>query len=150
MQYLTWFAGLAIVWVIFQYVFIGSSRSIPIIKDIKIHIDEFKSNHVVIVQHQQVPFVLVHRSKEQIKKLKNQHLGTKPLRSVMDEYFIALAIGTNYGCIVTAYNQEQLKESCSTATYDYSGRSILGDNEALKVPEMTYNKHTQFFNITMK
>lgn len=150
MQYLTGCAGLAIVWVIVQYVFIGSSRAVPIIKHIKIHIDEFRQHDVVVVQHQQIPFVLVHRTAKQIKQLNSKYLENNPLRSIKDEYFIALAIGSDYACIVRAYEEQQLKESCSDAIYDYSGRSILGDHKALKVPKMIYNQHTQFFNITMK
>lgn len=149
MRYLTWVAGLAIVWVIIEYVFIGSSRSIPITKYINIHIDEFNQQGVAMVQHQQLPFVLVHRTSEQIEALKSKY-QTNPLRSIKDDYFIALGIGTDFGCIVSAYKNEQLKETCSTTTYDYSGRSSDGNYQALKVPEMTYNQQTHFFNITMK
>ncbi len=149
-QYLTWLGFLAITWVILQYVFIGSSRAIPIIKTINIHIDEFKQHDVVMVQHQQLPFILIHRTPKQVAALKQKHPKADALRSVKDEYFIALAIGTDYGCIVLKHKQEQLKESCSAALYDYSGRSVSGNNDPLRVPKMTYNEATKLFNFTLK
>lgn len=147
---LTWIGGLAIAWVILQYIFIGSSRSIPIIKTIKIHINEFKQHDVAMVQHQQVPFLLIHRTSKQIADLKAKHAGTNALRSIKDDYFIALAIGTDYGCIVSKHKNEQLKETCSAALYDYSGRSLFAKNDPLIVPKMSYNQTTQFFNLTLK
>lgn len=140
----------AVVWVILQYVFIGSSRSIPVIKTVKIHLDEFKQHDVVMVQHEQLPFILIHRTPEQVAVLKQKYPNSDALRSVNDEYFIAFAIGTDYGCIVLKYKDEQLKESCSTALYDYSGRSVSGKNDPLIVPEITYNKTTKFYNLTLK
>ena len=150
MQYLTWLGALFIIWVILQYVFIGSNRAIPITKHIKIHINEFKQHDVVMVRHQQLPFVLIHRTPAQLDMLKVKYGDNHPLRSIRNEYFIALAIGTDFGCIVASYRDNQLKETCSGALYDYSGRSISGKNEALIVPQMTYNKDNQFFNLTMK
>jgi len=147
---LTWMGGLAIVWVILQYIFVGSSRSIPIVKTINISIDEFKQHDVVMVQHQQLPFVLIHRTPKQIETLRSQYSGYDALRSIKDDYFIALAIGTNYGCIVSKYKHQQLKEMCSDARYDYSGRSISGHNDPLIVPKMTYNETNHFFNLTLK
>jgi len=147
---LTWMGGLAIVWVVLQYMFIGSSRSIPIVKSIKINIDEFKQHDVVMVQHQQLPFILIHRTAKQIEALKSQYSGNNALRSIKNDYFIALAIGSNYGCIVSKYKHEQLKEMCSDARYDYSGRSLSNNYDPLIVPKMTYNQTTHFFNLTLK
>ncbi len=149
-KYLTWLGALAILWVMFEYMFIGSSRSIPIIKSIKIHVDEFKQHDVVMVQHQQVPFVLVHRTAQQIKQLKETYQGDNALRSLSDEYFIALAIGTNFGCIVAKYQQNLLKESCSQAVYDFTGRSLSKNDKPLIVPPMTFNSTNKFFNLTLK
>jgi len=112
--------------------------------------NEFKQHDVVMVQHQQVPFILIHRTPKQITELKAKYAEANALRSIKEGYFIALAIGTNYGCIVLKYKQDQLKESCSTALYDYSGRSLTGKNDPLIVPKMTYNQSTQFFNLTLK
>lgn len=149
-QYLTWFGALAILWVLLQYIFIGSSRSIPIIKYIKIHTDEFKKNDVMIVQHQQVPFVLINRTQQHINQLKQTYKTEDALRSISEDYFIALAIGTNYGCIVTKYKQDTLKETCSQTLYDYSGRALNGEHKPLTVPQMTYDPKTQFYNLTLR
>ncbi len=150
MQYLTWFGGLAIIWVILQFLFIGSSRSIPIEKTIKIHLDEFRQHAVKVVQHQQIPFVLIHRTEQQILQLEENHQNNA-LRSIQREYFIALAIGTDLGCVVLEHSEDVLKESCSQALYDFSGRPI-GNNkiEPLNVPLMTYNKQSQLFSLTLK
>jgi len=149
-KYLTWLGALAILWVMFEYMFIGSSRSIPIIKSIKIHVDEFKQGDVVMVQHQQVPFVLVHRTEQQIKQLKETYKEGNTLRSLNDDYFIALAIGTNLGCIVAKYEQNLLKETCSRAVYDFTGRSLSKKEKPLIVPPMTFDSSNQFFNLTLK
>lgn len=150
-RFLTWLGALALVWVIFEYMFIGSSRHIPVVKYVKIHIDEFKQHDVTVIQKQQIPFVLIHQTDDQIKQLMAKYPSSIS-RSVEPGYFIALAIGQELGCVVLKHKEGVLKESCSDATYDYFGRSLTSSalSDALKVPEMSYNKETRFFNLTLQ
>lgn len=143
-----WIALLAVFWVVFEYIFIGSSRAIPIQKFIKIHLSEFKPSGIKIIQKQEIPFVLIHRSKATISQLKQSYLDN-PLRSISEEYFISLAIGSDLGCVVTQYQNDQLKESCSYTFYDQSGRVLNKQLAPLIVPKMSYNEVTQYYNITL-
>ena len=105
--------------------------------------------------------LLIHRSKQVIKALNNQkkdlqdansissrqpEYARNTLRSRDERYFVAYGLGTDLGCQLEADIEHTLRESCSTASYDYAGRAISGKNRFLnlRIPDYTFN---QTFNV---
>jgi len=62
-------------------------------------------------------------------------------RSLDKQYFVAFATGTDLGCPLEAGEGFRLRESCSTAAYDYAGRAISGDSQFLNlsIPDYTFS-----------
>lgn len=71
------------------------------------------------------------------------------LRSRQPEYFVAYALGTDLGCLLTAFD-EQLGEICGPARYDFAGRSLRGEHvfQNLAVPD--YNFDDDFNTLTIR
>jgi hypothetical protein len=101
--------------------------------------------------------LLIHRSKQVIKALNNQkkdlqdansissrqpEYARNTLRSRDERYFVAYGLGTDLGCQLEADIEHTLRESCSTASYDYAGRAISGKNRFLnlRIPDYTFNQ----------
>jgi len=72
-------------------------------------------------------------------------------RSLQKIYFIAIAIGTDYGCPIKIENQ-YLRESCSDAFYDYSGRALKASRSYrnLTVPEYRFADDYNSVTITLQ
>lgn len=129
---MTWIAVLFLAWIIFEYIFIGSSRSIPVEKHIVIHQSEFNANKAVIIQKQSIPLLLI---------AKNKFNGLKQNR-------MYLALGEE-GCVVLPINSNELKESCSEARYDLQGESLSEYKKPLLTLQYHYNKSTQNYSVTL-
>jgi len=65
-------------------------------------------------------------------------------------YFVAYALGTNLGCPLQVVDGNRLKESCSSAMYDFSGQPVGEDKNftALHVP--VYNFCDNFSCINLR
>jgi hypothetical protein len=63
------------------------------------------------------------------------------LRSRSEEYFVSYALGSDLGCPLEAVNEQSLRESCGSASYDYAGRAINGQNrfQNLAIPDYNFN-----------
>ncbi len=105
--------------------------------------------------------LLIHRSKQVIEDIKNSNkalqdansnLSHQPnyarntLRSRDERYFVAYGLGTDLGCPLVGDIEHTLRESCSTARYDYAGRAIIGNSRFLnlRIPDYTFD---QYFNV---
>jgi hypothetical protein len=63
------------------------------------------------------------------------------LRSRHAGYFVAYAIGTDYGCPLVADSEYSVRESCSEARYDFAGRALRAQNQFqnLAIPDYNFN-----------
>lgn len=127
-----WVAFLFLAWVTFEYIFIGSSRSIPVEKHLVVKQSEFITNKIVILQKQSIPLLLI---------TKNKLNGLK-------ENKIYLAIG-NEGCVVLPISNSELKESCSNARYSIDGRSITQNVKPLISLKYHFNSNTKIYSLTL-
>lgn len=64
------------------------------------------------------------------------------LRSIHPEYFVGYALGTDLGCPLTA-DEIGLRESCSSARYDFAGRALRGETrfQNLAIPDYTFSNN---------
>ena len=68
-----------------------------------------------------------------------------PLRSRDPEYFVAYALGTDYGCPLVV-EAGRLRESCGSAAYDFAGRALIAESrfQNLPIPDYTFDpEHTR-------
>ena len=74
-----------------------------------------------------------------------------PLESVTDapQYLVAYALGTYLGCPLEVVDEQYLKESCSSASYDFAGKPLDNNQNftALAVP--VYNFCHDYSCITL-
>ena len=69
--------------------------------------------------------------------------------SQVDDYLVAYALGTNLGCPLQQIDGLKLKESCSGAQYDFSGKPVNQQGfTALRVP--VYNFCEDFSCIKLR
>ena len=63
------------------------------------------------------------------------------LRSRHAGYFVAYAIGTDYGCPLVAGSEYSVRESCGEASYDFAGRALRAQNQFqnLVIPDYNFN-----------
>jgi hypothetical protein len=68
-----------------------------------------------------------------------------------EDYFIAYAIGTNLGCPLQEVAGHKLKESCSSAEYDFSGQPVGIEKRftALHVPVYNFCDDFSCINLRM-
>lgn len=72
-----------------------------------------------------------------------------PLRSKHPDLFVSYAVGTDLGCGLEAVQQD-LKEICSNARYDFAGRALRGNNEFQNLVVPDYNFTNNFSNLTIR
>ena len=65
-------------------------------------------------------------------------------------YFVAYALGTYLSCPLQFKEDQYLKESCSSALYDFSGRPVNSENfPALRVPVYNFCKDFSCINLRL-
>ena len=101
--------------------------------------------------------LLIHRSRAVIEAIKKRKKGLQDASSIKsrqptytqntyrsrdERYFVAYGLGTDLGCRLEVDIEHTLRESCSTARYDYAGRAISGKNRFLnlRIPDYTFNQ----------
>ena len=72
-----------------------------------------------------------------------------PLRSRDPEYFVAYALGTDFGCPLVA-EANRLRESCGSAAYDYAGRALTAEQRFLNLPIPDYTFDPDFTRLTVR
>lgn len=71
------------------------------------------------------------------------------LRSRDPEYFVAFAIGTDFGCPLVA-EAGRLRESCGSAVYDYAGRALQSESRFLNLPIPDYTFDPGYTRLTVR
>ncbi len=75
-----------------------------------------------------------------LASIKNQH----------ENYFVAYAFGTYLGCPLDVVEEHLLKESCSSAVYDFAGRPVNSESfPALRVPVYNFCEDYSCLNLRL-
>ena len=66
--------------------------------------------------------------------------AANPLRSLHEEYFVAYATGTDFGCELVVEG-DRLREICGSARYDFAGRTLRGERDVpnLAIPDYHFS-----------
>jgi len=114
-------------------------------------------NQPVWLNQDNLTILLIHRSRAVIEAIKKRKKGLQDASSIKsrqptytqntyrsrdERYFVAYGLGTDLGCRLEVDIEHTLRESCSTASYDYAGRAISGKNRFLnlRIPDYTFNQ----------
>ena len=128
-------------------------------------LDEIPVDQPVWLRQDNLTILLIRRSSGLLGELSQQteylqdpnsessrqpELARNRLRSLHRQYFIAYARGTDLGCPLEPGVGFRLRESCSTATYDYAGRAISGDSQFLNlsIPDYTFNHDFKILTVS--
>jgi len=154
-KYLLGLLALAVLYVLVD--FMVDIRPSTIHASYRFTLPQLPLNRPVWLSQDNLTILLIHRSEgviEDIKKRKkglqdaNSKSSRQPVyaqntyRSRDERYFVAYGLGTDLGCRIEADIDHTLRESCSTARYDYAGRAISGKNRFLnlRIPDYTFNQ----------
>ena len=153
-KYLTALLALALIYVFVD--FAVDVRPPAVLSSYRFKINQIPLDQPVWLRKNNLTVLLIRRSKQMIAELKKGRkdlhdsnsdyshqpdYAKHPLRSRSPQYFVAYGIGTDLGCPLEVGVEYTLRESCGTASYDYAGHAIRGDNRFLnlRVPDYTFN-----------
>jgi hypothetical protein len=73
------------------------------------------------------------------------------LRSRDETYFVSYAFGTDLTCPLELEENQMLKEICGTASYDFAGRAMSGNNQFqnLSIPDYNFNDDFSLLTISI-
>jgi hypothetical protein len=73
------------------------------------------------------------------------------LRSRDEKYFVSYAFGTDLTCPLELEENQMLKEICGTASYDFAGRAMSGNNQFqnLSIPDYNFNDDFSLLTISI-
>ncbi|MFT5220991.1 MAG: Rieske Fe-S protein [Gammaproteobacteria bacterium] len=69
-------------------------------------------------------------------------------RSIQLQYFVSYALGTHLGCPLIL-KAKRVQESCSSASYDFAGRALVGDSQFQNLTIPDYNFDQNFSLLTI-
>jgi hypothetical protein len=146
--------AIAILFVVFDYTI--DFRPAQIHSSYRFKLSQVPVDTVVFLNQDNLSIVLIRRSEQLLKDLVRQEnklqdpdsgasrqpeFARNKFRAKHKKYFVAYAMGTDFGCPLEANAQFSLSESCGTATYDFAGRAISGENrfQNLTIPDYNFN-----------
>jgi hypothetical protein len=73
------------------------------------------------------------------------------LRSRNAQYFVSYAFGTDLTCPLELEVKQTIKEICGTASYDFAGRALVGNNQFqnLSIPDYNFNHDFSLLTISI-
>jgi len=73
------------------------------------------------------------------------------LRSRDETYYVSYAFGTDLTCPLELNDYQTLKETCGTASYDFAGRALSGNNQFqnLSIPDYNFNQDFSLLTISI-
>ncbi len=116
-----------------------------------------------ILQQDNLQLVIIRRSSGLLRRLQNSPVQLQDATSARSrqpadvdgrhrahhaEYFVAYAIGTDFGCPLLI-EVDSLRESCGKARYDFAGRAYRGDRRFSNLPVPDYNLSPDFRILTV-
>lgn len=161
-KYLSAIAGLAILYVLFDFAI--DLRPPGIQDSYRLEIGELAADEVRILRRDNLAILVIRRSPATIESLlrprlplqdpqsrrsKQPDFAANRLRSRTPEYFVAWAIGTDFGCGLRIV-ADGLREICSDARYDFAGRALDGEREFPNLPIPDYNFSDDYRRLTVR
>ena len=160
-KYCGWLILLAVVFVLFDFSF--DSRPPGIHSSYRFTLEPLAYDQAVILRQDNLSIVVVRRSPSTIEALSSKRdelqdpdsqrshqpeFADNLLRSRQPEYFVALALGTHFGCGLRVETDE-LTEICSQARYDLAGRALKGGGRFrnLDIPEYQFGNEYRTLTI---
>jgi hypothetical protein len=125
---------------------------------------EIAFDNPVWLQQDNLSILLIKRStnlKDQLRNTKNNlqdiesdssrqpPYAKNPLRSRNETYFVSYALGTDFTCPIELIEKQILKEICGTASYDFAGRALSGNNQFQNLSIPDYNFNHDFSRLTI-
>ena len=162
LKYLAVLLGTAILYVLFDYLI--DFRPASVQSSYRFGLRAIELDKPVFLRQDNLVIVVVKRSAATVSGLVNSRdrlqdpesrrstqpeFARNPLRSRHPEYFVAYAIGTDFGCPLEL-DGKTLKELCGPAQYDFAGRAITGEKEFRNLPIPNYNFSDDFTKLTIK
>ena len=154
--------GFAALFVIFDYLF--DLRPPGALSSYQFNLHKMPVNEPVYLRQDNFTVVVIHRSDEMMRKLRQSGLelqdaesslsrqpeyAKNELRSRYPEYYVSYAMGTDLGCPLRTI-EKQLQETCSNARYDFAGRALQGDNQYQNLRIPNYYFSNDFKTLTIK
>ena len=155
---------LTIFYVFIDYTF--NSGQPPVAQGYRYQLPQLQDDAPLILSQDRLAVVVIKRSAAVIEQLQQSRSGLadaasahsrqpafaqNPLRSRHQQYFVALATGTDYGCPLRT-GEQLLHESCSDAVYDFAGRAARSARgyKNLTVPEYDFSSDFSHLTVTMQ
>ena len=121
----------------------------------RFELPEIEPDTPVILRQDNLSIVVVRRSAQMVDALRERRDGLQDpasdrsrqpdyaanaVRSRDPEYFVAYALGTDFGCSLEI-EADGLREICSDARYDFAGRARVGarDFRNLTIPDYNFD-----------
>ncbi|MDH3762462.1 MAG: hypothetical protein OEU50_15885 [Gammaproteobacteria bacterium] len=162
LKYFAAVLGMAVLYILADFAI--DLRPAGIQNSYRFKVGELDSDQVRILQRDSLSILVIRRSDSTISNLKqgfgnlqdptssrsNQpEFARNALRSKHPEIFVSYALGTDLGCTLEVL-QNQLKEICGNARYDFAGRALDSDKafQNLVVPD--YNFSNDFRTLTIR
>ncbi|MEM7562085.1 MAG: hypothetical protein AAF353_03425 [Pseudomonadota bacterium] len=156
------FIGIAIVFVMSD--FLVDSRPDGVHSSYQFKLVDLPYDQPVILHQDNLSILVIRRSEALINQLhsnvenlqdpeslksRQPQAAQNTLRSLVPEYFVSYAMGTDLGCPIDV-DQHGLKEICGKAYYDFAGRAKKGTQAFanLSIPEYTLS--SDFNSLTIK
>jgi len=162
LKYLSAIAGLAMLYVLFDFAI--DIRPPGIQESYRLQVGELAEDEARILRSDNLAILVVRRSAATIDRLlqpdtrlqdplslrsSQPEFAANPLRSKSPQYFVAYAIGTDFGCALEIV-VDGVREICGDASYDFAGRALEGGREFKNLPVPDYNFSDDFHLLTVR
>ncbi len=162
LRYFAAVVGFAVLYILIDFAI--DLRPAGIQNSYRFNLGKLDMDQARVLQQENLSILVIRRSASTIANLKqgSQNLqdpasarsnqpefAQNALRSKHPEIFVSYALGTDLGCALEVL-QNQLKEVCGNARYDFAGRALQADKtfQNLVVPD--YNFNNDFNTLTIR
>ena len=124
-------------WLVFVMVDYFNVDTTSSAEQVRIPLPPLTQDRAYFVKFDQRQLVVMHYSAQMLHRLFPAGI-TEPAQ--YPKFLVAYALGTNLGCPLLVIEDEYLKESCSSASYDFAGRPRDNNQNftALRVPVYSF------------
>jgi len=162
LRYLSAIAGLAVLYVLLDFTI--DLRPPGIQDSYRFEVGELGEDGIRILRRDNLSILVIRRSAATVARLlqsrnslqdpssrrsSQPEYATNPLRSRVPEYFVAYAIGTDFGCALEIAATE-IREICGSARYDFAGRALAGDRRFRNLAIPDYNFSDDYHRLTVR
>ena len=163
-KYLIGIAGFGLVYILVDYSIDIRPKNIQSSYHFKTSMSELEFDRPTWLRQDNLNILLIKRSPDLRRQLSepnpnlqdiNSDSSRQPgyakniLRSRDQLFFVSFAIGTDLTCPLELKEKLILKEICGSASYDFAGRALEGNNQFQNLPIPDYNFNEDFSLLTI-